>query len=53
MENQNKKIENLTRLEGLYRLKVENMSIDMKYSKNSKSFKEGILNILKQKVQNC
>ena len=48
----NKKIENLTKVEGLYRLKVGSMCVDMEYSKNNKSFNECMLNILKQKVKN-
>ena len=50
LENQNKKIENLTKVEDLYRLKVGNMCVDMAYAKNNKSFNDCMLNILKQKV---
>ena len=53
LENQNKKIENLTKVEELYRLKVGNMCVDMAYSKNNKSFNDCILNILKQKMKKC
>ena len=53
LENQNKKIENLTKVEGVYRLKVGNMCVDMAYSKNNKSFNDCILNILKQKIKKC
>ena len=52
MKNQNKKIDNLIKVEGLYRLKVGSMCVDMEYSKNNKSFNECMLNILKQKVKN-
>ena len=51
LENQNKKIENLTKLEGLYRLNVGNICVDMIYSKNKKSFNDCMLNILKQKIK--
>ena len=34
-----------------YRLKIENMCVDITYSKNNKSFNECMLNILKQKVK--
>ena len=49
MENQNKKIENLIELDGLYRLKLDNICVDMIYSKNNKKFNECMLNILKLK----
>ena len=51
MENQNKKINNLTKIKDLYKLKIENMCIDITYSKNNKSFNECMLNILKQKIK--
>ena len=50
MENQNKKVDNLTKAGGIYQLKVGNMCVDMIYSKNNKRFDECMLNILKQKV---
>ena len=51
LENQNKKIKNLTKSEVLYTLKVENMCVNMAYSQNNKSFSECMLNILKQKIK--
>ena len=51
MKNQNKKIENLSKLESLYQLKVGNMYVNMLYSKNNKSFNECMLNILNQKIR--
>ena len=53
LKNQNKKIEDLTNLEGVYRLKVGNMCVDMAYAKNNKSFNDCILNILKKKIKKC
>ena len=53
LKNQNIKIENLTKVEDLYRLKVGNMCVDMAYCKNNKSFNDCILNILKQKIKKC
>ena len=53
LKNQNRKIENLTKVEDLYRLKVGNMCVDMAYSKNNKSFNDCILNILNQKIKKC
>lgn len=51
MKNQNKNIYNLTKVEGLYRLKVGNIYVDIAYSKNNKSFNECMVNILKQKLK--
>ena len=51
MENYNKEIENLSKENGVYRLKIENMCIEMTYSQNNKNFAECIFNILKQKVK--
>ena len=51
MKNQNKKIDNLTKVKGLYRLKVGDMCVDMEYSKNNKSFNDCMLNILKLKMK--
>ena len=45
MKNQDKETENL------YRLNIGNMCVDMIYSKNNKSFKECMLNILKLKTK--
>ena len=50
-ELENKEKRDLKRLEGLYRLKVGNMNVDMIYSKNNKSFNECMLNILKLKTK--
>lgn len=50
-QNPNKNIENLTKLEDSYRLKVGSMYVDMEYSKNNKSFNECMLNILKLKMK--
>ena len=49
MDNHNKKIKNLSKKEGSYQLKIENMCVDMVYSNNNKSFNECMLNILKLK----
>ena len=51
MEKQNKAIENLTKIDNLYRLKIEDMCVDMTYSQNNKSFNECMLNILKRKIK--
>ena len=51
LENQNKKMENLTKVEDLYRLKVGDMYVDMIYAKNKKSFHECMVNIIKQKMK--
>ena len=51
MTNQNKKIENLSKVNGRYRIKVDNMYVDMIYTENGKSFGECMLNILKQKAK--
>ncbi len=51
MENQNKKIESLSKEEGLYQFKIGNMCVQIVYSENNKSFKECMLKILKLKAK--
>ena len=51
MENQNREIKILSKEEYLYKLKVGNMDVDIKYSQNNKSFSECMLNILKLKMK--
>lgn len=51
MEKQNKEIDNLIKINNLYRLKIGDMCVDMMYSQNNKSFNECMLNILKQKIK--
>lgn len=50
MEKQSKKIENLSKSNDKYELKVGDMTVEIVYSKNNKSFNECMLNILKQKT---
>lgn len=51
LENQNRIVENLTKLNDIYELKVGDMCVVMAYNENQKSFNECMLNILKQKVK--
>ena len=51
MKDKNKIIENFTRKEDSCKLKVEDMCVEMAYSENDKSFKECMLNVLKQKIK--
>lgn len=48
---ENKIIENLSKVNDIYQLKVGNMCVEMTYNENEKRFNECILNILKQKVK--
>ena len=50
MKGQNKTIENLSKVNEIYELKVGNMYVEMAYNENEKRFNECILNILKKKV---
>ncbi|MBQ9658357.1 MAG: hypothetical protein IJV31_06290 [Clostridia bacterium] len=50
MEKQSKTIENLSKSNDIYELKVGNMTVEIAYSKTNKSFNECMLNILKQKI---
>lgn len=50
LEKQSKKIENLSKSNDKYELKVGDMTVEIVYSKNNKSFNECMLNILKQKT---
>ena len=45
-------MEGLSKSENSYLFKIEDITVEMIYSKNNKSFNEGILNILKKKSQN-
>lgn len=51
MKSQNRNIENLTKVNDIYELKVEDMCVEMSYNDNKKRFNECILNILKKKVK--
>ena len=51
LKGNNKEITNLLKEKNLYQFKIDNMSVNMIYSKNDKSFKDCMLNILKQKAQ--
>lgn len=51
MKIQSKSLKGLTKTEDMYQFKVGEMFVEMQYSKNNKSFKECMLNILKQKVK--
>jgi len=48
---ENKIIENLSKVNDIYQLKVEDMCVEMAYNENQKSFSECMLNILRQKVK--
>lgn len=50
LKGQNKTIENLSKVNEIYELKVGNMYVEMAYNENEKRFNECILNILKKKV---
>ena len=50
MKKQSKILENILKANDKYELKVGNMYIEMEYNNNEKSFKECVLNILKQKL---
>ena len=51
MKSQNRNIENFTKVNDIYELKVGDMCVEMTYNENEKRFNECILNILKQKVK--
>lgn len=51
MKNQSKIIENLSKVNDTYELKVGDMCVEMSYNENEKRFNKCILNILKQKVK--
>ena len=48
---ENKIIENLSKVNDIYVLKVGDMCVEMAYNENQKSFNECMLNILKQKAK--
>ena len=48
---ENKKTNNLIKVNGLYKLRLDNMCVYMEYSKNNKNFHECMLNILKQNLK--
>lgn len=48
---QKKIIEYLKKTENPYKLKFDNMIVELEYSKNDKKFSECMLNILKQKIK--
>lgn len=51
MKNQNRIIENLSKINDTYELKVGDMCVELIYNENKKRFSECMLNILKQKVK--
>ena len=51
MKNQNRIIENLSKVNDIYELKVGDMCVELVYNENHKSFSECMLNILMQKVK--
>lgn len=51
MKEKSKIIEYLLNTKDLYTIKMDNMNIEMTYSKNNKIFNECMLNILKQKCK--
>ncbi len=51
MEIKSEILENLSKKDELYQFRVGDMSVEMAYSKNQKSFNECMLAILKQKVK--
>lgn len=51
MKEKSKVIDYLLNTENPYTLKMDNMNIEMTYSKNNKIFNECMLNILKQKYK--
>ena len=52
MQKRAKILQNLSKINDTYKIKFDNITVEMKYSKNNKSFNECILNILKQKLKN-
>lgn len=51
MKNQNRIIDNLSKVNDTYELKVGDMYVQMVYKENQKIFNECMLNILNQKVK--
>ena len=51
MENKKNLIKYLLETENPYKLRVDDMTVEMEYSKNDKFFNECILNILKLKIK--
>lgn len=51
MKEKSKIIEYLLNTKDPYTIKMDNMNIEMTYSKNNKIFNECMLNILKQKCK--
>lgn len=51
MEKTNKIINYILNTKEPYTIKIDNMNIEMQYSKNNKTFNECMVNILKQKCQ--
>ncbi len=51
MKIESKILNKLSKKGELYQFKVGDMSVEMDYSENHKSFNECMLNILKQKVK--
>ena len=51
LESKNKTIENLSKVNDIFELKVGNMCVQMAYNEDQKNFNECMLNILKQKVK--
>ena len=49
MQMNDKLIEYLKQKENPYKIKVENMNVTFEYSRNGKTIKDCIINILKQK----
>ena len=48
---QKKIIEYIKETKNPYKLKIENMIVELEYSENHKKFNECMLNILKQKIK--
>ena len=48
---QKKIIEYIKETENPYKLKIDNMIVELEYSENHKKFNECMLNILKQKIK--
>lgn len=51
MKDKNKIIDYLSKTQNPYKLKVDNMNIEIEYSENNKRLNECMQNILKQKVK--
>ena len=52
MKNQNENISFYRKNKSSYEFKVDNMSVEVEYSKNNKSLEECLLNIFKTKQYN-